>query len=157
MIPHERIEEAVRGAAGVDEHALVVTGFPDLRRGERLIVLLLRSGGKSPEEVSRSPDERSIPKLWIPAVKDYIKVEAIPRLGNGKVDLGQVRRYRPGSLLTAKSHHHHRHVRVDTPLILYELCPDQRERCLGLPHELINDFSFQVHEGLARPSQPNSS
>jgi acyl-[acyl-carrier-protein]-phospholipid O-acyltransferase/long-chain-fatty-acid--[acyl-carrier-protein] ligase len=92
MIPHERIEEIVRGAGGVTEHALVVTGLPDPRHGERLIVLYADLGGKSPEEVSRILIERSIPKLWIPAVKDYIKLEAIPLLGNGKVDLGQLRR-----------------------------------------------------------------
>ena len=34
----------------------------------------------------------NIPKLWIPAADDYIKVETIPMLGNGKVDLGQLRR-----------------------------------------------------------------
>ena len=91
MVPHERIEEMLRGAAGVDEHALVVTGVPDPRRGERLVVLYTDLGGKSPEDVSRILITRSLPKLWIPAVADFIKVEAIPMLGNGKVDLRQLR------------------------------------------------------------------
>jgi acyl-[acyl-carrier-protein]-phospholipid O-acyltransferase/long-chain-fatty-acid--[acyl-carrier-protein] ligase len=92
MIPHEKVEDAVRTAAGVDDHALAVTGLSDARRGERLVVLYADLGGKSPEEISRILAARDIPRLWIPAAADYIKVEAIPILGNGKVDLGQLRR-----------------------------------------------------------------
>jgi acyl-[acyl-carrier-protein]-phospholipid O-acyltransferase/long-chain-fatty-acid--[acyl-carrier-protein] ligase len=91
MIPHERIEEIVRDATGADEHALAVTGVPDRRRGERLVVLYADLGGKSAEDVTRNLIARSIPKLWIPDVGDYIKVEVIPRLGNGKIDLGKLR------------------------------------------------------------------
>jgi acyl-[acyl-carrier-protein]-phospholipid O-acyltransferase/long-chain-fatty-acid--[acyl-carrier-protein] ligase len=90
MISHERVEGELRAAAGVDEHDLAVTGLPDSRRGERLVVLYASLGGKSPAEISRLLIDRGIPKLWIPKVEDYIKVEAIPILGNGKVDLGQV-------------------------------------------------------------------
>lgn len=92
MIPHERIEEAVRAAAGVDENDVAVTAIPDARRGEKLVVLYADLGGKSPAEISRKLIEGTLPKLWIPAVEDFIKVESIPILGNGKVDLGRLRR-----------------------------------------------------------------
>ncbi len=91
MVPDERIEEAVRNAAGVDDRSIVVTAIPDQRRGERLVVLYTDLGGKSPaRDISLISNAGHMPKLWIPADDDYIKGEAIPRLGNGKVDLGQL-------------------------------------------------------------------
>jgi acyl-[acyl-carrier-protein]-phospholipid O-acyltransferase/long-chain-fatty-acid--[acyl-carrier-protein] ligase len=92
MIPHEPIEGELRAAALVEEHDLAVTGLPDSRRGERLVVLYADLGGRSPEEITRILVARGLPGLWIPAAEDYIRVEAIPLLGNGKVDLGQLRR-----------------------------------------------------------------
>lgn len=120
MVPHEKVEQIVRAAAGVDEHALVVTGVPDPRQGERLIVVYADLGGKSPDEVARMLIQGSTPRLWIPAVKDYIKIDALPRLGNGKIDLGQVRRLAQMAQM------------AEPP-----------------GHSLTNNgFSFQVHEGL---------
>lgn len=92
MVGHERVEELVRNAAGVDEQALVVTGVPDSRHGERLVVLYVDLGGKTPEEITRTLAERDTPRLLIPGIKDYVPVHEIPRLGTGKTDLGQVRR-----------------------------------------------------------------
>jgi len=92
MVPHERVEEALRTAAGVDDRTLVVTSVPDPRRGERLVVLYSDLAGKKPEDVTRSLITQGTPKLWIPSAEDFMKVEAIPLLGNGKLDLGLLRR-----------------------------------------------------------------
>jgi acyl-[acyl-carrier-protein]-phospholipid O-acyltransferase/long-chain-fatty-acid--[acyl-carrier-protein] ligase len=91
MVPHERVESAILEVA-TDEHPHVaVTALPDLKRGERLIVL--HTGlGLPPQEVYKRLAASSLPKLWLPAADDFLHVESIPLLGTGKVDLRQVRR-----------------------------------------------------------------
>jgi len=84
MVPCIRIEECLRDALGDAEAC--VTSAPDERRGERLVVLHTRPGiGACAlwEVLSGS----GLPKLWVPRKEDIHFVEALPRLGMGKLDL----------------------------------------------------------------------
>lgn len=90
MVPHVGVESALMKAAGVDEAAVAVTSVPDPKRGERLVVLHT-PWGISPAEACRKLVEAGTPRLWIPAVEDFVEVEAIPILGTGKVDLRGLR------------------------------------------------------------------
>jgi acyl-[acyl-carrier-protein]-phospholipid O-acyltransferase/long-chain-fatty-acid--[acyl-carrier-protein] ligase len=92
LVPHERVELAVRAAAGVDEPAVAVTAVADLARGERLAVVYVDLGGKSPVEVVRAMTDAGLPRLWVPAPADFLRVESLPLLGTGKIDLRQLRR-----------------------------------------------------------------
>jgi acyl-[acyl-carrier-protein]-phospholipid O-acyltransferase/long-chain-fatty-acid--[acyl-carrier-protein] ligase len=91
MVSHEFVEESVRESAGVDDRSVVVTAIPDRRKGERLVVLYTDLGGKSPDEIVRDLIGRDLPKLWIPTAEDFLKIEAIPLLGNGKLDIAHLR------------------------------------------------------------------
>ena len=92
MVPHLRIEEALNGMLRVNEDRikLVVTAVPDARRGERLIVL--HTGlEQPPDAICRQLASAGLPPLWIPSQDSFFRVEAIPVLGTGKLDLKGVK------------------------------------------------------------------
>jgi len=92
MVPHIRIEEALGRILTPDEDkvALAVTAVPDLRKGERLVVL--HTGlSKASEQVCRELGEAGLPPLWIPSPDSFCQVEEIPVLGTGKVDLRRLK------------------------------------------------------------------
>ena len=88
MVPHLPVEEAVNAELGAADGELqaVVTGVPDARKGERLVVLHLKTA-RDPQEVCRALAARGLSNLWIPAPDSFVEVEAIPLLGSGKLDL----------------------------------------------------------------------
>jgi acyl-[acyl-carrier-protein]-phospholipid O-acyltransferase/long-chain-fatty-acid--[acyl-carrier-protein] ligase len=69
---------------------LVVSSVPDARRGERLAVLHTLSA-KALRGVLASLPSSKLPRLWTPRPNDFIRVNAIPCLGSGKLDLARVR------------------------------------------------------------------
>ena len=90
MVPHGRVEEALeealRGLAPEAESELVVTGVPDERKGERLVVLHT----PMPVEVDALVDrlrESELPALFLPRPGSFVEVPDLPRLGTGKIDL----------------------------------------------------------------------
>jgi len=88
MVPHLKIEEA---ASEVLEHALCfVTGVPDERRGERLI-MLHTSNDVTAAQIIEKLNEAELPALWIPKRDQIFLVDEIPMLGTGKLDLGKAR------------------------------------------------------------------
>lgn len=91
MVPHGRVEEALNSALDLAESAFAVASIPDEKRGERLVVLHTVSeedARRAHEEVSRSG---SLPNLWLPRTGDYFRIDAIPVLGTGKMDLRALR------------------------------------------------------------------
>ena len=92
MVPHQGVEEAIARAAELEEGKIAVTGVPDERKGEKLVVLYTPDCGDPgwlQEALDRVP---GLPNLWKPAPADYHRVDAIPLLGTGKIDLGAVKR-----------------------------------------------------------------
>jgi len=90
MVPHMGLESAIMAVAGVDENQVAVTAVPDPKQGERLCVLHTDLG-ITPDEVRRRLIAAETPRLWIPAVRDFIQVEEIPITGTGKLDLRALR------------------------------------------------------------------
>ncbi len=88
MVPHLKIEEALRGVLG--EAQCAVTGIPDAQRGERLAVLHT-SESVTPAEMISHLENAGLPALWIPKRDHFRKVESIPVLGTGKLDLKAIR------------------------------------------------------------------
>lgn len=90
MVPLEGVESAIQEAAGVGEAAVAVTTVPDLKRGERLAVLYTDLG-MTPEQLTQRLVAGSMPRLWVPSARDFVRVEEIPCLGVGKRDLRKLK------------------------------------------------------------------
>lgn len=90
MVPHGRVEEALQEAAGVDVQAFAVTAIPDERKGERLVVLHTLDEGAIPVILEKAAAQ-GLPNLFIPRRDHFVKVDTLPVLGTGKLDLRQVK------------------------------------------------------------------
>ena len=103
MVPHIRVEEAINQLLHIDEEDLraVVTSIPDAKRGERLVVLHTDLPIK-PDEICHKLSDTGLPPLWIPSPDDFKRVEAIPVLGTGKLDLKRMKDVAVGLFGNAK-------------------------------------------------------
>jgi len=89
MVPHIKIEEKLQELADSAEKIFVVTGVPDGKKGERLVVLhTLTADALKPvlEKLASS----GLPNLWIPRANQFFQIEELPHLGSGKLDLRRV-------------------------------------------------------------------
>jgi acyl-[acyl-carrier-protein]-phospholipid O-acyltransferase/long-chain-fatty-acid--[acyl-carrier-protein] ligase len=92
MVPHLGVEEAILTVlAGTDDvQPLAVTGVPDTRKGERLVVV--HTGlGKPVAQVIQELAQAGLAPLWIPAPDSFVEVEELPVLGTGKLDLRKLK------------------------------------------------------------------
>ncbi|ATC65300.1 AMP-dependent synthetase [Nibricoccus aquaticus] len=85
MVPHGTVENAIASAFDWDsaEIQAVVVGVPDAAKGEALV--LLTTQDVTLEQLREKLQAAGLAALWIP--KTIKRVEAIPMLGTGKVDL----------------------------------------------------------------------
>jgi acyl-[acyl-carrier-protein]-phospholipid O-acyltransferase/long-chain-fatty-acid--[acyl-carrier-protein] ligase len=88
MVPHLTIEQKIidvlhQTTEPQDGPSLVVVGVPDEKRGESLV--LLTTVFIDPNELRQRLADAGLPNLWIPKV--IKRVEAIPLLATGKLDL----------------------------------------------------------------------
>jgi len=90
MVPHVKVEERLHEIAGVTEQTFVVTGVPDEKKGERLVVLHLLKQEDLKVVLERLP-EAGLPNLWMPRANQFFFVEELPHLGTGKLDLRRIR------------------------------------------------------------------
>jgi acyl-[acyl-carrier-protein]-phospholipid O-acyltransferase/long-chain-fatty-acid--[acyl-carrier-protein] ligase len=86
MVPHVSIESAIMEATGASENQVAVVGVPDPKHGEKLCVLYVELG-MSPAEVHERLAAGSLPKVWLPSVRDFVHVDQIPITPTGKVNL----------------------------------------------------------------------
>ncbi len=90
MVPHGRIEEALHAAAEADAPTFAVTALEDERKGERLAVVHTADPARVPELLAKLA-ESGLPNLFLPRADAFVRVESLPLLGTGKLDLGRVR------------------------------------------------------------------
>jgi acyl-[acyl-carrier-protein]-phospholipid O-acyltransferase/long-chain-fatty-acid--[acyl-carrier-protein] ligase len=90
MVPHIYIEEAIHNILNTCEQKCVVTSIPDSKKGERLVVLYTDIGMET-EEILEQMKGRGVPNLWIPKKDSFYKIDAIPLLGSGKLDLKRIK------------------------------------------------------------------
>ena len=91
MVPHGKVEDALHQAAETYEQVFAVTSIPDEKKGEQLAVLHTLDEDVIPgllEKVTTS----GLPNLFIPRKDAFIKVEQLPVLGTGKLDLRALKR-----------------------------------------------------------------
>jgi len=99
MVPHIKVEEKLQELAGVTEQCFVVTGVPDEKKGERLVVLYTVPDVQPVIEKLAGCD---LPNLWKPRADQFYRVPALPVLGTGKLDLRQVKTLATGFSATSK-------------------------------------------------------
>jgi acyl-[acyl-carrier-protein]-phospholipid O-acyltransferase/long-chain-fatty-acid--[acyl-carrier-protein] ligase len=97
MVPFGRIEEVASEI--LDDPNCVVTAVEDADRGERLVLMYVKTD-VPPEALWSRLNESALPKLWVPKRENIYRIEAIPVLGTGKVDLRAVKQL-AASLVTA--------------------------------------------------------
>jgi acyl-[acyl-carrier-protein]-phospholipid O-acyltransferase/long-chain-fatty-acid--[acyl-carrier-protein] ligase len=86
MVPHGTIEQRLIEAFDLDQsggYVVVVLGVPDAQKGEALV--LLTTLPLTAEEVREKLASAGLANLWIPRIVH--RVETIPVLGTGKLDL----------------------------------------------------------------------
>ena len=91
MVPHGTVEQRISETFGLDPseaQAAVVVGIPDESKGEALAVVTTLD--ISAPLVRERLSAAGLPNLWIPRVVH--RVDAIPFLGTGKIDLAACRR-----------------------------------------------------------------
>ena len=91
MVPHGKVEEALHQAANAETQVFAVTSIPDEKKGEQLVVLHTLDEAAIPEVLAKLSDS-GLPNLFIPRKDAFIKVEQIPVLGTGKLDLRALKR-----------------------------------------------------------------
>ena len=91
MVPHEMVEKIINELCACDSRAVAVGSIPDENKGEALLVLYTAEMPFTPEEIVDQLRERSISNLWIPKAKNFHKVDRLPLLGSGKLDLAALR------------------------------------------------------------------
>jgi len=90
MVPHIKVEDILQELAGATEQTFVVTGVPDEKKGERLVVLHTLDEAKL-EECLEKLGKSDLPALWRPRKDQFVRVENLPYLGTGKLDLRKAR------------------------------------------------------------------
>jgi len=93
MVPHILVEEALNKLIGAKEEdglKAAVTAVPDVKKGERLIVLHTALQ-QSPAELRQGLSEAGLPNLFIPSVDSFFEVDELPVLGTGKLDLNGIK------------------------------------------------------------------
>ncbi len=96
MVPHIKVEDTLHELAGAAGQMFAVTGVPDERKGERLVVLHTLAEEKL-QECLAGLAKCDLPPLWKPSPDQFVRVETLPYLGTGKLDLRRIREIALGS------------------------------------------------------------
>jgi acyl-[acyl-carrier-protein]-phospholipid O-acyltransferase/long-chain-fatty-acid--[acyl-carrier-protein] ligase len=91
MVPHVLIEEILNEAVPAAAQLFAVSAVGDERKGERLVVLHT-ADEKQVEQAFEALAAKELPNLFVPKRDQFYKVDAIPILGTGKLDLRAVRK-----------------------------------------------------------------
>lgn len=90
MVPLSLIEEALHNAAETDERCFAVTAIEDAQKGECIAVLHTLEESQI-EKILETLSEQGLPKLYQPKLGNFIKVDQLPILASGKIDLQQAK------------------------------------------------------------------
>jgi len=91
MVPHVGVEEVYLEQLKTAEQVVAVTAFADAEKGEQLVVLHLDEAGRA-DDLHRIISRSKLPNIWKPRRANYIKIESMPKLGSGKLDIMKLRK-----------------------------------------------------------------
>lgn len=86
MVPHEGVEDAITKLLHSETREIAVAGRSDRMKGERLVVFYTSENFDIPGIIA-GLRESGLPNIWIPKADDFVKVDNLPLLGSGKLDL----------------------------------------------------------------------
>lgn len=86
MVPHHKVEDTLHEILGLTEQSFAVVGVPDAQKGERLVVLHTLDDAQI-QTLLTKVDKVGLPNLWVPRSSSFYRIEALPVLGSGKLDL----------------------------------------------------------------------
>ena len=90
MVPHIKVEDLLQELAGATEQTFVVTAVPDEKKGERLVVLHTLDEQRLSDCLEKLA-KSDLPALWRPRPDQFQRIEKLPYLGTGKLDLRKAR------------------------------------------------------------------
>jgi acyl-[acyl-carrier-protein]-phospholipid O-acyltransferase/long-chain-fatty-acid--[acyl-carrier-protein] ligase len=90
MVPHIKVEETLHELAESPDQVFAVTALPDDKKGERLVVLHTLPDVTLARCLTRLATS-DLPPLWRPRPDQFVRVEVLPYLGTGKLDLRRVK------------------------------------------------------------------
>ena len=91
MVPHIKIEELLQTIAELTDQSFAVTAITDEKKGERLVVLHTLEE-ENLKGITDQLGKADIPNLWKPRSDQFFKVDNLPYLGSGKLDLKEIKR-----------------------------------------------------------------
>ena len=104
MVPHIKVEENIMEAIGATDPVVTVTSVADEKKGEKLVVLY--TVDIDLDAIGDSLIRKGIPNLWIPKKENFFKIDAIPLLGTGKIDLKKIKTLAQDLATTPKGEDH---------------------------------------------------
>jgi acyl-[acyl-carrier-protein]-phospholipid O-acyltransferase / long-chain-fatty-acid--[acyl-carrier-protein] ligase len=90
MVSHIAVEQVLLDALGTSEQLIAVTAVPDEKKGEELIVLHLPQAGTA-EKLHEIITKSGLPNISKPRRDNYIRIESMPTLGSGKLDIAKLK------------------------------------------------------------------
>ncbi|MBX3420339.1 MAG: AMP-binding protein [Pirellulaceae bacterium] len=90
MVPHVLIEDSINELVGLDDEGrqrVAVASVPDVKRGERLVVLHTPGLSLTPGDIVKGLSNKGLPNIYLPSEDSFVEVPGIPMLGTGKLDL----------------------------------------------------------------------
>jgi acyl-[acyl-carrier-protein]-phospholipid O-acyltransferase/long-chain-fatty-acid--[acyl-carrier-protein] ligase len=90
MVPHGVIEDLLQNLSQEEARVFAVTGVPDEKKGEILVVLYTIEPEKIPA-ILKVAAESGLPNLFLPKPEHFVKVDEMPVLGSGKIDLRRLK------------------------------------------------------------------
>jgi acyl-[acyl-carrier-protein]-phospholipid O-acyltransferase/long-chain-fatty-acid--[acyl-carrier-protein] ligase len=96
MVPHIKVEDKLHELAAATDQVFAVTAVPDDKKGERLIVLHTLAEQKLQDCLAQL-SKTDLPPLWKPRPEQFVRVETLPYLGTGKLDLRRMKEIAMGA------------------------------------------------------------
>ena len=90
MVGHLGIEHVYMEGLKTHDQLVAVTSVPDAKRGEELVVLYLPEAGE-PKKLHKIISNSDLPNMWKPRKDSYVRVDSMPILGSGKLDLKKLK------------------------------------------------------------------
>jgi len=91
MVPHLTIEQTYFDGLKTEEQLVAVTAIPNEKKSEELVVLYLEKAGTA-DRLHQIIAESELPNICKPKRSNYFKVEEMPTLGSGKLDIVKLRK-----------------------------------------------------------------